>query len=176
MKAMVADAMANGAIGLGASYSLNHSGYGGVPMPSTIAPMSELEALVGAMGPRGRGVVEIASGVKTPQECSDRAHPLTKLDDTPATRYYHACLLEQLGYYNRALNVLEVAKSDTPALADPITGEGIFYALRSGQLLAEVITNSGSPPASTRATAEPRGEPEGGADPGFAGGRQVAAQ
>ena len=40
MKAMVADAMAKGAIGLGASYSLNHSGYGGVPMPSTIAPMS----------------------------------------------------------------------------------------------------------------------------------------
>ena len=54
MKAMVADAMANGAIGLGASYSLNHSGYGGVPMPSTIAPMSELDALVGAMGPRGQ--------------------------------------------------------------------------------------------------------------------------
>ncbi|MFO1079909.1 MAG: amidohydrolase family protein [Reyranellaceae bacterium] len=68
MQAMVADAMAHGAIGLGASYSLNHSGYGGVPMPSTIAPMSELDALVGAMGPRGRGVVAIASGVKTPQE------------------------------------------------------------------------------------------------------------
>lgn len=68
MKAMVADAMANGAIGLGASYSLNHSGFGGVPMPSTIAPMSELDALVGAMGPRGRGVVEIASGAKTPAE------------------------------------------------------------------------------------------------------------
>jgi N-acyl-D-amino-acid deacylase len=73
MKAMVADAMAHGAIGLGASYSLNHSGYGGVPMPSTIAPMSELEALVGAMGPRGKGVVEIASGVKTPQELEPMA-------------------------------------------------------------------------------------------------------
>jgi N-acyl-D-aspartate/D-glutamate deacylase len=73
MKAMVADAMANGAIGLGASYSLNHSGYGGVPMPSTIAPMSELDALVGAMGPRGRGVVEIASGVKTPAELEPMA-------------------------------------------------------------------------------------------------------
>jgi N-acyl-D-aspartate/D-glutamate deacylase len=68
MKAMVADAMANGAIGLGASYSLNHSGYGGVPMPSTIAPMEELDTLVGAMGPHGRGVVEIASGAKTPSE------------------------------------------------------------------------------------------------------------
>ncbi len=73
MKAMVADAMANGAIGLGASYSLNHSGFGGVPMPSTIAPMEELDALVGAMGPRGKGVVAIASGVKTPQELEPMA-------------------------------------------------------------------------------------------------------
>src|SRR4030081_2596434 len=73
MKAMVADAMDEGAIGLGASYSLNHSGYGGVPMPSTIAPISELDALVGAMGPRGRGVIAIASGVKTPQELEPMA-------------------------------------------------------------------------------------------------------
>jgi N-acyl-D-aspartate/D-glutamate deacylase len=73
MKALVADAMANGAIGLGASYSLNHSGYGGVPMPSTIAPLSELDALVGAMGPRGKGVVEIASGAKRPQELEPMA-------------------------------------------------------------------------------------------------------
>jgi N-acyl-D-aspartate/D-glutamate deacylase len=73
MKAMVSDAMAKGAIGLGASYSLNHSGYGGVPMPSTIAPMSELDALVGAMGPRGRGVIAIASGIKTPQELEPMA-------------------------------------------------------------------------------------------------------
>ncbi|WP_421995823.1 N-acyl-D-amino-acid deacylase family protein [Reyranella sp.] len=73
MKALVADAMANGAIGLGASYSLNHSGYGGVPMPSTIAPMAELDALVGAMGPRGRGVIAIASGVKAPQELEPMA-------------------------------------------------------------------------------------------------------
>jgi N-acyl-D-amino-acid deacylase len=73
MKAMVSDAMAHGAIGLGASYSLNHSGFGGVPMPSTIAPMSELDALIGAMGPRGRGVVEIASGIKTPAELEPMA-------------------------------------------------------------------------------------------------------
>ena len=73
MKAMVGDAMANGAIGLGASYSLNHSGFGGVPMPSTIAPMSELDELVGAMGPRGKGVIAIASGVKTPQELEPMA-------------------------------------------------------------------------------------------------------
>src|SRR5205807_808617 len=62
MKHLVAEAMAQGAIGLGASYSLNHSGWGGVPMPSTISDVSEFDALVGAMGGPGRGVVEISSG------------------------------------------------------------------------------------------------------------------
>jgi N-acyl-D-aspartate/D-glutamate deacylase len=62
MKRLVAEAMAQGAIGLGASYSPNHSGWGGIPMPSTISDISEFDALVGAMGGPGRGVVEIASG------------------------------------------------------------------------------------------------------------------
>ena len=62
MKRLVAGAMDHGAIGLGASYSLNHSGWGGVPMPSTISDLSEFDALVGAMGGPGRGVVEISSG------------------------------------------------------------------------------------------------------------------
>jgi N-acyl-D-amino-acid deacylase len=62
MKRLVAEAMVGGAVGLGASYSLNHSGWGGVPMPSTISDISEFDALVGAMGGRGRGVVEISSG------------------------------------------------------------------------------------------------------------------
>ena len=68
MKALVADAMDHGAIGLGASYSLNHSGYGGVPMPSTITDLSELDALVGAMGSRPEGIVQLASGAKTVEE------------------------------------------------------------------------------------------------------------
>jgi N-acyl-D-amino-acid deacylase len=62
MKRLVAQAMDQGAIGLGASYSPNHSGWGGIPMPSTISDISEFEALVGAMGGPGRGIVEIASG------------------------------------------------------------------------------------------------------------------
>ena len=62
MKQLVAEAMAQGAIGFGASYSANHSGWGGMPMPSTISDISEFDALVGAMGGPGRGVVEIASG------------------------------------------------------------------------------------------------------------------
>ena len=68
MKALVAEAMDHGAIGLGASYSLNHSGYGGVPMPSTITDLSEFDALVGAMGSRPEGIVQLASGAKTVEE------------------------------------------------------------------------------------------------------------
>jgi N-acyl-D-amino-acid deacylase len=68
MCSMVRDAMDNGAIGLGASYSINHSGYGGVPMPSTISELEEFEQLVDAMGPAGRGIVQLASGARSVEE------------------------------------------------------------------------------------------------------------
>ena len=51
MQKMVSDAMAAGAVGLGASYSLNHSGYGGVPMPSTITDIAGFEACVRMLSP-----------------------------------------------------------------------------------------------------------------------------
>src|SRR5437762_6944571 len=73
MKRLVAEAMGQGAIGLGASYSANHSGWGGVPMPSTISDVSEFDALVGAMGRPGRGVVEISSGPILPDRMEEIA-------------------------------------------------------------------------------------------------------
>src|SRR5438552_14076861 len=73
MNHLVAEAMSQGAIGLGASYSLNHSGWGGVPMPSTISDLSEFNALVGAMGGPGRGVVEISSGPISPDQMEEIA-------------------------------------------------------------------------------------------------------
>src|SRR5437763_5707001 len=73
MKPLVAEALDQGAIGLGASYSLNHSGWGGVPMPSTISDISEFDALVGAMGGPGRGVVEISSGPIMPDRMEEIA-------------------------------------------------------------------------------------------------------
>jgi N-acyl-D-amino-acid deacylase len=75
MKRLVTEAMSQGAIGLGASYSPNHSGWGGIPMPSTISDIAEFDALVSAMGEPGRGVVEIASGtipVATIEEIAGR--------------------------------------------------------------------------------------------------------
>jgi N-acyl-D-aspartate/D-glutamate deacylase len=68
MKAVVADAMQHGAIGLGSSYSPNHSGHGGVPMPSTISDFAELDALAGAMGPGNTGVIQLASGNRSVEE------------------------------------------------------------------------------------------------------------
>ena len=73
MQALVAEAMDGGAIGFGASYSLNHSGYGGVPMPSTITALSEFDALVGAMGTRPAGIVQLASGAKSVEELEEVA-------------------------------------------------------------------------------------------------------
>src|SRR5882757_4746686 len=73
MKRLVAEAMQQGAVGLGASYSLNHSGHGGLPMPSTISDIGEFDALVGAMGERGKGVVEISSGQRTVAEMEEIA-------------------------------------------------------------------------------------------------------
>src|SRR5438874_5657340 len=73
MRRLVAEAMDEGAIGMGASYSLNHSGWGGVPMPSTISDISEFDALVGAMGRPGRGVIEISSGQIMPNAMEEIA-------------------------------------------------------------------------------------------------------
>jgi N-acyl-D-aspartate/D-glutamate deacylase len=73
MKRLVAEAIQRGAIGLGPSYSLNHSGHGGVPMPSTISDLGEFDALVGVMGEPGRGVVEISSGPRTVAEMEEMA-------------------------------------------------------------------------------------------------------
>ena len=73
MKRLVAAAMTHGAAGLGSSYSSNHSGWGGIPMPSTISHIGEFDALVGAMGGPGRGVVEIASGTIAVETIADIA-------------------------------------------------------------------------------------------------------
>jgi N-acyl-D-amino-acid deacylase len=58
----VRDAMAAGAIGFASSFSPNHSGWAGAPMPSTIAPDHELLALLEPLREAGRGVFMSATG------------------------------------------------------------------------------------------------------------------
>ena len=68
MKRQVAQAMDAGAAGFASSFSPNHSGWGGVPMPSTIASDEELRALTGVLGEKQRGIFVMATGPRaTPQ-------------------------------------------------------------------------------------------------------------
>ena len=62
MRSLVFEAMNAGAIGFASSFSPNHSGYGGRPMPSTIATLQELRALTSVLGESGRGVFMSATG------------------------------------------------------------------------------------------------------------------
>jgi len=64
MRTMVTDALDHGAIGFASSYSLNHSGYDGIPMPSTISSVDEFSHLAGTLADAGRGIVQIAAGAK----------------------------------------------------------------------------------------------------------------
>jgi flavin-dependent dehydrogenase len=74
-----------------------------------------------------------------------RAFPaMARDEDTP----YYAHTIPSPGEDGATLREMAGEKwaliGDAAALADPITGEGIFYALRSGQLLAETMMGGGS--------------------------------
>ena len=64
MQSLVRDAMDHGAIGFASSFSPNHSGYGGIPMPSTIASEEELRALTAVLGEQKKGVFMMATGTR----------------------------------------------------------------------------------------------------------------
>jgi N-acyl-D-aspartate/D-glutamate deacylase len=70
----IGDAMRAGAIGFASSFSPNHFGYQGAPMPSTIASEQELRTLVAAMAESGRGVFMMATGPRiTPETLGEMA-------------------------------------------------------------------------------------------------------
>ena len=62
MQRVVADAMAGGAIGFASSASPTHNGEGGRPVPSRVADLAELEALLAPVRDAGRGVVALLPG------------------------------------------------------------------------------------------------------------------
>jgi N-acyl-D-amino-acid deacylase len=68
MKRLVAEAMRAGAAGFASSFSPNHSGWGGKPMPSTIARDEELRELTRELKKAGKGVFVIASGPRATPE------------------------------------------------------------------------------------------------------------
>src|ERR1051326_6083515 len=68
MKQTLREARPAGAIGFASSFSPNHSGWAGQPMPSTIASDEELKDLVSVLGGEGKGVFVIASGPRATPE------------------------------------------------------------------------------------------------------------
>mgnify|MGYP000853332194 CR=1 FL=1 len=68
MQSIVREAMDAGAIGLASSFSPNHAGYGGRPMPSTIATDDELRMLAQPLKEKGRGIFVMATGARATPE------------------------------------------------------------------------------------------------------------
>jgi len=69
MKSILREALKSGAAGFASSFSPNHSGWGGQPMPSTVAGDEELNQLVSVLD---RGVFVIASGPRATPEYLER--------------------------------------------------------------------------------------------------------
>src|SRR5438552_9893101 len=68
MRTLVAEAIDAGAAGFASSFSPNHSGWGGQPMPSTIAGDDELRTLVNTLGDKQRGIFVMATGPRATPE------------------------------------------------------------------------------------------------------------
>ena len=104
MQAMVREAMEVGAIGLASSFSPNHAGFAGRPMPSTIAPDGELRALAQPLGECGRGIFVMATGARATTEfmeslAADTHRPAFMV--TVLTMYNDAAPDVALEYYER---------------------------------------------------------------------------
>ena len=97
-------AMKAGAIGFASSFSPNHSGHGGMPMPSTIAGEDEIRALTGALGEAGRGVFMMATGPRATPEFMEEVAATTGRPvfiSTVLTMYNAADPGRSLAYYER---------------------------------------------------------------------------
>jgi N-acyl-D-aspartate/D-glutamate deacylase len=125
MCALVREAMSAGAIGFASSFSPNHSGFAGRPMPSTIATEAELRALTGVLGAVGRGVFMSATG--------SRATP-AMMESIVADTGRPAYISTVLTMYNEAAPARGLALYDECAAAQDRGRE--LYVLTSCQPLS----------------------------------------
>jgi N-acyl-D-amino-acid deacylase len=102
MRALVREALDAGAAGFASSFSPNHSGWGGQPMPSTIATDDELKVLAGEL--RGRGIFVMATGPRATPEFMEEISAATGCPAfmvTVLTMYNRAAPERALTYYER---------------------------------------------------------------------------
>jgi N-acyl-D-aspartate/D-glutamate deacylase len=104
MQALVREALDAGAIGLASSFSPNHAGFGGRPMPSTIASDAELTTLARPLAERRRGIFVMATGPRATTEfmeslAADTGRPAFMV--TVLTMYNDAAPDVAMGYYER---------------------------------------------------------------------------
>jgi len=62
MRTLVREAIDAGALGFATSKASTHVGYGGKPVPSRAADLGEIQALAGALGEAGQGIVQATVG------------------------------------------------------------------------------------------------------------------
>jgi N-acyl-D-amino-acid deacylase len=110
MQGLVREAMERGAIGFASSFSPNHSGWAGTPMPSTIAEDDELRTLVGELGRCRRGIFVMATGPRGTTDfmesiAADTGRPVFMV--TVLTMYNQAHPERALQYYERCAAAIE---------------------------------------------------------------------
>jgi N-acyl-D-aspartate/D-glutamate deacylase len=105
MRSMVQDALAAGAIGFASSFSPNHAGFGGRPMPSTVASDAELRTLLQPLAEAAKGMFVMATGSRATTDymeslAADTGRPVFMVtvlamhnhaDPDAAHRYYQRC-------------------------------------------------------------------------------------
>ncbi|MDH5211067.1 MAG: amidohydrolase family protein, partial [Betaproteobacteria bacterium] len=110
MQDAVREALRAGAAGFASSFSPNHSGWGGRPMPSTICEDAELRALVAPLQEAGKGIFVVAAGSKaTPeyleQMAADTGRPMFMV--TVLTMYTDQHPGRAMTYYERCAEALQ---------------------------------------------------------------------
>ena len=110
MQTMVRDALDSGAIGFASSFSPNHAGYAGKPMPSTIATDAELRALMQPLGEAGKGMFVIAAGSRATTDymeslAAETGRPVFMV--TVLAMHNHADPDTAQGYYERCAGARE---------------------------------------------------------------------
>src|SRR5918992_2439390 len=109
MKLQVREAMRAGAAGFASSFSPNHSGWGGRPMPSTIAPDEEIKSLVQELKRCGHGIFVMATGSRATPEymeaiAAETGRPAFMV--TVLTMYNKAQPQRAMQYYERCAAAL----------------------------------------------------------------------